>query len=155
MKKFKIAIGSDHAGYDKKEVLIQSLKKQGHAIKDFGTFSKDSVDYPDFAHAVANSVRRNTCDRGVLICGTGIGMSIAANKVPGIRAALACRPEQARFAASHNYANIICLAGRGSRVSHLKKMVKIWISTPFEGNRHKRRVGKILQLEKKYTKKKS
>ncbi|AKI96490.1 ribose 5-phosphate isomerase B [Kosmotoga pacifica] len=139
----KIAIASDHAGYRLKENLIPYLRELGHQVEDLGTYSEDSVDYPDFAARVARKVMSGTCDRGLLICGTGIGMSIAANKYKGVRAALCLFPEMAELARKHNDANVLVLAGRltGFELAHW--IVKTFFETEFEGGRHGRRVEKI------------
>lgn len=139
----KIAIGCDHAGYDLKEHIARRLRKQGHQVQDFGTYSPDSVDYPDFAHPVATAVESGKADFGILICGSGNGVCMSANKHAGIRAALAWKVDLARLARQHNDANILCLPGRF--VSHrlAAKMVDAFLSTPFEGGRHERRVKKI------------
>lgn len=144
----KVAVGADHGGYGRKEPLVRALRRMGHSVLDVGAFSEDSVDYPDFARAVAEKVGRGDCARGVLICGTGIGMSIAANKVKGVRAAVVWSPATARLAAEHNGANVLCLSGRLFSAARLKAMLTAWLSTPFGGGRHLRRVRKISRLEK-------
>src|SRR6185503_11212034 len=115
---------------------LRYLRKKGHAVADMGAHSEDSVDYPDFARAVAEAVGRGRCGRGILICGTGIGMSIAANKVRGVRAAAVWSPETARLAAEHNGANVLCLSGRLFRPTQLTRMLDVWLKTPFAGGRH-------------------
>lgn len=147
----KIAIASDHRGFRLKQKLKPYLEKIGYEIKDFGCAGEESVDYPDYALLVAESVRKGKSARGILICATGIGMSIVANKVPGIRAALVCNEGAARFAAQHNNANIMCLAGAAS-LTQVKKFIKIWLTTPFAWERHLRRLNKIGEIEKKYLK---
>jgi ribose 5-phosphate isomerase B len=145
----KIAIGSDHAGFKGKTALVKFLRQAGHTVVDVGTKAEDSVDYPDYARDVAVRVSKKKSDRGVLVCGTGIGMAIAANKVPGIRAAVVWSPETARLASEHNNANILCLSGRLFNAAALKKMLKTWLTTPFQTEgRHQRRLDKISQMEK-------
>ncbi len=144
----KIAVGSDHGGWKAKTSLVKFLRAAGHRVADLGTVSEDSVDYPDYAREVALLVKHKKAERGVLVCGTGIGMSIAANKVKGIRAAVVWNPEVAKLAAEHNGANVLCLSGRFIPVAQLKKMVKVWLNTPFGGGRHQRRLDKISRLER-------
>jgi ribose 5-phosphate isomerase B len=138
-----IAIGSDHAGFDIKEDLISFLDRKGMAYKDFGTYSKDSVDYPDFAHPVATAVENGECAFGVLLCGTANGVAITANRHPGIRAALCWGEEIAKLVRQHNNANIICIPGRFVREGDAEKMLEIFMTTSFEGGRHQRRVEKM------------
>jgi len=144
----KLAVGADHGGFARKGPLVRWLKKEGHAVTDVGTHGEEPVDYPDFAAQVARRVARGACARGILLCGTGIGMAIAANKVPGVRAAVAWSVETARLAAEHNKANVLCLGGRQFNSRQIQAMVKAWLSTPFGGGRHERRVKKIMALEK-------
>lgn len=139
----KLAIGSDHAAYLRKAELSDLLRSWGHEVLDLGTHSEESCDYPDFAHAVAVAVTEGAADRGVLICGTGLGMSMAANHHPGIRAALCTSPELARLSREHNDANIICMGARTQTLEEMETILQIWFDTPFEGNRHQRRVRKI------------
>ena len=139
----KISIGGDHAGYDYKDQLAAHLRSAGYEVTDFGTNSPDSVDYPDFAHPVASSVERGEADRGVLICGSGQGVAITANKHQGIRAALCWEEELAALSRQHNNANVICLPARFISLDLAKKMGDVFLSTEFEGGRHERRVGKI------------
>jgi len=138
-----IAIGSDHAGFDYKEQLISFLEGKGFAFKDFGTYSKDSVDYPDFAHPVANSVEKGEASFGILLCGSANGVAITANKHQGIRAAIAWGEELAKLAREHNDANVLCIPARFVREGDAEKMVNIFMNTAFEGGRHANRVGKI------------
>jgi ribose 5-phosphate isomerase B len=138
-----IAIGSDHAGFDYKEDLISFLEGKGLAFTDFGTDSKDSVDYPDFAHPVANAVEDGKAAFGILICGSANGVAITANKHQGIRAAICWGEELAQLARAHNNANIICIPARFVREGDAEKMVGIFMTTDFEGGRHSRRVEKI------------
>ena len=144
----KIAIGSDHGGYDLKEVIVRYLQKNGHQTIDFGCHSKDSVDYPDFGIGVARAVASGSVDRGVLICTTGIGMSIAANKVKGIRAALCTDVLTARMSRQHNDANVLVLGAKIVSEPLALDIVKEWITASFEGGRHQRRIDKIKELEK-------
>lgn len=141
-----IAMGSDHAGYEMKLVLAEHLKERGYEVKDFGTYSTDSCDYPDFAKAVANAVVDGEAERGVLVCGTGIGMSIAANKVKGIRAAALSDEFSAQATREHNDANILCLGARVIDNDKAIKLLDIFMDTPFsEGVNHIRRISKLEQ----------
>jgi ribose 5-phosphate isomerase B len=139
----KIAIGCDHAGFPYKDGLVALLQGQGHMMLDFGTHSPDSVDYPDFAHAVANAVEAGQADRGILICGSGNGVAITANKHQGIRCALCWNEELAALARQHNNANVIALPARFVPEILAQAMVRIFLSTEFEGGRHGKRVDKI------------
>jgi ribose 5-phosphate isomerase B len=139
----KIAIGCDHAGFPYKEGLIDLLYAQGHMVLDFGTHSLDSVDYPDFAHAVAEAVESGRADRGILLCGSGNGVAITANKHQSIRCAVCWTEEIAALARRHNDANIISLPVRFVPEIVAQAMVRIFLSTDFEGGRHEKRVGKI------------
>jgi ribose 5-phosphate isomerase B len=143
----KIAIGSDHRGYHLKDKLLAMLRTQGHEIEDVGTDAKESVDYPDYAVLVARKVSEKKVDRGILICGTGIGMSIAANKFPGVRAAPCTDEITAEISRLHNDLNVLCLSADMLSPRVVDRMVKIWLDTPFEAGRHARRVKKILDLE--------
>jgi len=143
----KLAIASDHAGYQLKEALKQAFPQ--HEIQDFGTFSESSMDYPDSGYPAARAVADGTCEMGILICGSGIGMSITANKVPGIRAALCGITDVARLSRMHNNANVLVLAGRFTATAHAIEIVKAWLETPFEGGRHENRINKIHQGEPK------
>ena len=138
-----IAIGSDHAGFDYKEDLISFLEGKGLSYKDFGTHSKDSVDYPDFAHPVSAAVENGEAAFGILLCGTANGVAITANKHQNIRAALCWGDEIASLVRQHNDANIICIPARFVREGDAEKMVSTFITTPFEGGRHANRVDKI------------
>ncbi|MDX2030684.1 MAG: ribose 5-phosphate isomerase B [Blastocatellia bacterium] len=145
----KILIASDHAGYDGKEAIKKTLDRMGVAYQDFGTDSEQaSVDYPDFAERVAEAVARGDAAQGILVCGSGIGMQIAANKVSGIRAALAWNEETARLSRSHNDANILAVGARTTPMETLEKIVQTFLTTEFDGGRHVRRLEKITQLEK-------
>ena len=138
-----IAIGCDHAGFDCKEELISFLEGEGMKFIDFGTFGKDSVDYPDFAHPVANSVESGVSGFGILLCGSANGVAITANKHAGIRAAICWGEELAELARKHNNANIICIPARFVRDGDAEKMLDIFMNTAFEGGRHQSRVLKI------------
>jgi ribose 5-phosphate isomerase B len=137
----KIAIGSDHAGYEYKQILTEALSAA--EVKDFGTYSSDSVDYPDFAHPVANAVESGQCDLGVLICGAANGVAITANKHQDIRAAICWKEEIAVLARSHNNANIVCIPARFVTPEEAKAIVTTFLNTEFEGGRHANRVEKI------------
>jgi ribose 5-phosphate isomerase B len=141
----KVGIGSDHAGFEAKEAIKKYLTNEGIEFEDFGTFSTDSCDYPDYARKVAEAVSKGQCDRGILCCGSGIGVSIVANKVRGIRAALCHDPETAKLSRQHNDSNVICFAGRSTPIGTIEEMLKQWFATPFEGGRHKTRLDKIEQ----------
>ncbi len=138
-----IAIGCDHAGFEYKEDIISFLEGKGLEYKDFGTYSTDSVDYPDFAHPVATSVENNETAFGILLCGSANGVAITANKHQHIRAAICWGEELAELARKHNDANIICIPSRFVREGDVEKMIDIFIHTAFEGGRHKRRLDKI------------
>jgi ribose 5-phosphate isomerase B len=137
----KIAIGNDHGGLEFKEQIVSFLQDQGIEIDDHGCNSSESVDYPDFARTVCAEVREGRCDRGILICGTGLGMSMAANRVSGIRAALCHEQFTARMSREHNDANVLCLGGRVIGPSLAVEIVRTWINTEFAGGRHQRRIG--------------
>lgn len=143
----RIGIGCDHNGVVLKKTILELLAQQGHQVEDFGTHTADSVDYPDIAKEVAQAVARCACDRGILICGTGIGMSITANKVPGVRAAVCHDVFLARRAREHNDANVLCLGGSTLGPALAQEIVRTYLETSFEGGRHARRVGKISALE--------
>jgi len=146
----KIAIGSDHAGYELKEYLKQKLKEKDYHLIDAGTETDASVDYPDFGIKVAKLVSDGEVERGILICGTGVGMSITANKVRGIRAALVYDLYTAIQSRKHIDANILVLGGRVTGKGLAEEIVKVWLDTPFDGGRHKRRIEKIEQWEDKH-----
>ena len=143
----KIAIGSDHRGYRAKQRLVPILRQFGHEVTDVGPQGDESVDYPDFAFAVALAVGEGRAERGVLICGTGIGMCIAANKVPGVRAAPCHDSITAEMSRRHNDANVLCLSADLLGEELIDRMVRIWLETAFEGGRHARRVEKIERYE--------
>ncbi len=142
-----IAIGSDHAGFPLKQVVKSWLEEHGYEVDDLGTYDTKSVDYPDYAAAVAHAVAEGKADRGILICGTGIGMSMSANKVPGIRAALCTDVYTARMSRRHNDANVLCMGARVIGPGVAESIVEAWLSEEFEGGRHARRVGKINALD--------
>ncbi|MDD3261785.1 MAG: ribose 5-phosphate isomerase B [Oscillospiraceae bacterium] len=142
-----LAIGSDHGGFQLKEEIKKYLEKQGIAYRDFGTDSEKSVDYPLYAAKVAHSVADGTCDRGILCCGTGIGVSIAANKVHGVRAAVVTEAKSTKLCRQHNNCNCLCLGGRVLTVEKALELVQIYLDTPFEGGRHQRRIDEIAQIE--------
>jgi len=143
----KIAIGSDHGGYALKKEVEQHLEEQGYAFEDFGCHSAESCDYPAFAEAVGKAVTTGGFDLGLLFCGTGIGISIAANKVPGVRAACCSDCFSAKYTRLHNDANILCLGGRVVGAGLACELVDLFLTTPFEGGRHQRRVDQITAIE--------
>jgi ribose 5-phosphate isomerase B len=143
----KIAVGSDHRGFAVKENVVQLLKRLGHEVSDCGTHDANSVDYPDIAAVVAHQVSAREVDRGILICGTGIGMCIAANKYPGVRAAPCHDDLSAEMSRRHNDLNLLCLSADMLGEKLIDRMVEIWLRTEFEGGRHARRVEKISQIE--------
>ncbi len=143
----KIAVGSDHRGYDVKRRLVALLHQLGHEVLDVGPESSDSVDYPDFAFQVGRAVVEGRAERGILVCGTGIGMCIAANKVPGVRAAPCHDSITAEMSRRHNNANVLCLSADLLGDELIDRMVRIWLETQFEGGRHARRVDKIAKFE--------
>jgi ribose 5-phosphate isomerase B len=144
----KIALAADHAGYEEKEKLKSTLDALGVQYDDLGTTSTDSVDYPDYARKVAEGVASGHYDQGLLVCGSGTGMAIAANKVRGVRAAVAWSPEIARLARQHNNANVLSIAARFTPDEQVQDIVKAWFDADFEGGRHERRVEKMEEIEK-------
>lgn len=142
-----IAIGSDHAGYEAKEKVKKHLESLGVSFKDFGTHSKESCDYPLIAKAVSLSVKSGESEKGILICGSGIGMSIAANKFSGIRAALCKNEETSKLSRAHNNANIVCIGARTTDFEEIKKIVSAFLETSFESGRHQRRLEQITEIE--------
>ncbi len=142
----KIMIGCDHGGFDLKQVVVQFLRQQGHEVEDIGTDSMESVDYPQYAVRVARSVASGRVDRGILLCGSGIGMCMTANRIPGARAASACEPYAARMSRRHNDSNILCLGGRFLGDQLALEIVAGWLHEEFEAGRHQRRVDLIDQL---------
>jgi ribose 5-phosphate isomerase B len=139
----KVSIGADHAGFAYKQIIIEYLQEKGFEIIDFGANSEDSVDYPDYSHAVANSVEKKETDLGILICGSGNGVAMAANKHQQIRCALCWNEEIAKLARTHNNANIIAIPARFVDIELAKKMTDVFLNTQFEGGRHENRVNKI------------
>ena len=144
----RIAIASDHAGYAEKERLKEVLADLGVEFDDLGTVSEESVDYPDYARKVAEQVAQGHVDQGVLVCGSGTGMAITANKVPGVRAAVAWSEEIARLARQHNDANVLAIGARTTPPDEIPKIVRAWFATEFEGGRHAARVEKISEVER-------
>jgi ribose 5-phosphate isomerase B len=141
-----IALASDHAGFQYKEDIKNLLESLQESYKDFGTTSTEPTDYPDYAHTAAEAIARGECDRGIMVCGSGIGMDIVANKSKGIRAALCTTAEMARLSRSHNDANVLVLGERLTDWPTVEQIVRIWLRTKFEGGRHDRRVKKIHSL---------
>ena len=139
----KIALGADHAGFEVKDAIARRLASLGNEVVDCGTSSRDSVDYPDYAAAVARKVASGDCARGVLVCGTGIGVAMAAGKVPGVRAATVHDRFTAQMSREHNDSNVLCLGARVLDPRHAVELAEFWISVPFAGGRHERRVRKI------------
>ena len=143
----KIALAADHAGFEEKEKLKSELASLGVEYTDMGTDSEASVDYPDFARKVAEAVAKGEYERGILLCGSGAGMAIAANKVPGIRSAVAWNEEIARLSREHNNTNVLALAARFTADYEIKNIVKAWLDAEFDAGRHERRVEKITKIE--------
>ena len=148
----KIAIGSDHGGLTLKEVIKPFLIEEGHEVVDFGTNTTDSCDYPIYGEAVGEAVSFGDCDRGIAICGTGLGISMAVNKVPGIRGALCTNEFMAEMSREHNDANVLVLGARVLGEGLALRIVAIWLATEFAGDRHQRRIDGITAIEKKYSK---
>lgn len=144
----RIAVGADHAGLSLKEPLVDFLMSKGWDVEDFGTFGPDSVDYPDYAQKVSEAVARGDVDRGLLICGSGQGMCMVANKVDGVRAALANDVVSARLSREHNDANVLTMGARLVALGLAQEIVDVWLSTAFEGGRHQRRLDKITEVER-------
>lgn len=151
-KQRAIAIGADHGGFDMKEQLKQFLGEIGYHTRDFGTMSAEAVDYPDFAHAVAQAVSEHSCDLGIILDGAGIGSCMAANKVPGIRAAMCYDAATARNSREHNYANVLTLGAKMLSADQIREIVKVWLETPEGEERHGKRVAKIMAIERQYLK---
>lgn len=147
----KIAMGADHAGYLLKNRIRQYVTDRGHQVIDEGTNTSDSVDYPDYAVKVAEDVAAGRAERGILVCGSGIGMAIAANKVPGIRAANICNEYEAQMSREHNNLNVLTLGARILDENDATHIVQIWLDTPFSGGRHSARLNKIHEIEEAYT----
>ena len=143
-----IAVGCDHGGLEHKEAVVKHLKERNFEILDFGIYEQVSVDYPKIAIKVANSVAAGEADLGILICGTGIGMSLAANKVKGIRAAACSEHFSAKYTRLHNNSNILCLGGRVIGIGTALELVDLFVNTEFEGGRHQRRIDMISEIEK-------
>jgi len=143
----KIAVGSDHRGFEAKQVIKAIVSELGHDCIDLGTNDNNPVDYPDFAYAVATAVSKKEADRGILVCATGLGMSITANKIKGIRAALCHDELSAQISRDHNDANVLCISGDQVGQVLLRKIVEVWLNTKFSGGRHQRRVKKITAIE--------
>lgn len=143
----RIALGADHAGFELKQKIKEYLAKQGYDVKDEGTLSTDSVDYPDFARSVGQDVTDGNAERGILVCGSGIGMAIAANKVPGVRAANVSTEYEAQMSREHNDANVLAVGARILDEALALKIVDKWLGTEFAGGRHQKRVDKISQIE--------
>lgn len=144
----KIAIGCDHGGLEHKDAIVAHLKERGFEVKDSGIYENHSVDYPDIAVKVCADITSGECERGILVCGTGIGMSLAANKVKGIRAAACSEHFSAKYTRLHNNSNILCLGGRVIGVGTALELVDLFVDTEFEGGRHEIRVNKVMALEK-------
>ena len=142
-----IALGSDQGGFELKQEIIRHLNERGLEFKDYGSYDEKSVDYPEYAKKVAEAILAGECDKGILICGTGIGMSIAANKVKGIRAAALSDHFSAKYTRLHNDTHIVCLGGRVVGVGTAIELADIFVSTEFEGGRHKNRIDKIAAIE--------
>lgn len=143
----KIGIGSDHRGFKLKEFLKPILEKANHEVLDFGVFDENPADYPDTAYTLTKDLQKKKIERGILICGSGLGMSIAANKAKGVRAALCLNEKMAQMARNHNDANVLILAANFTTPSQAKKISKVWLKEEFAGGRHLRRVKKILKYE--------
>ncbi|SHE97142.1 ribose 5-phosphate isomerase B [Desulforamulus putei] len=151
MNKISVVLGSDHAGFEMKEQIRQYLQGRGYFVQDMGCQGTESCDYPDFALAVGEKIRSGECQRGILICGTGVGMAIAVNKVPGVRAANVFDPAIAVLAREHNDANVVTLGSRFIDLEKAREIVEKFMTTDFAGDRHARRVNKISEIEKKYS----
>ncbi len=143
----KIALGCDHGGFEHKNAILEHLKEQGFEVVDFGIYENKSVDYPDIALKVCESIVSGECERGILVCGTGIGMSIAANKVKSIRAAACSEHFSAKYTRLHNNSNVLCLGGRVIGVGTALELADLFVTTEFEGGRHQNRVDKIMEIE--------
>jgi len=146
----KLALAADHAGFELKQMTIERLEAAGHEVLDMGTDSAESVDYPIYAVAVAKAVASGRVDRGILVCGTGLGMCIVANKIAGIRAVGPCSVEQAEMSRRHNDANVLCLGQRSMEDKTAFAILDVWLKTPFDGGRHARRLNMITELEKNW-----
>ena len=144
----KIAVGCDHGGLEHKNAIAEHLKSEGFEVEDFGIYENKSVDYPEMALKVANSIKNGENELGILVCGTGIGMSLAANKVNGIRAAACSEHFSAKYTRLHNNSNILCLGGRVIGIGTALELCDIFVNTEFEGGRHQRRIDMITEIEK-------
>lgn len=144
----KIAVGCDHGGLEHKNAIAEHLKSEGFEVEDFGIYENKSVDYPEIALKVANSIKSGENELGILVCGTGIGMSLAANKVNGIRAAACSEHFSAKYTRLHNNSNILCLGGRVIGIGTALELCDIFVNTEFEGGRHQRRIDMITEIEK-------
>ena len=140
------AMASDHAGFEMKQEIRKTLENEGHSVEDFGCYNTESCDYPDFAHKACRALLDGKSERGILICGTGLGMSYTANRYKGIRAALCMNTEMAEMARAHNDANVLVLGARLIDVKTAKDILRVWMETPFDGGRHIRRIQKIDEL---------
>ncbi len=150
-----LSLGADHAGFDLKEEIKRFLKELGYSFDDFGVETSKPVDYPDYAKVVAENVSQGRYEKGILFCGSGIGMAIVANKFPGVRAALVSDLYTAQMSKKHNDTNVLALAARVTGKELAKEIVKVWLETPFEGGRHKRRIKRIEDIEKEIFRKNS
>jgi len=145
----RVAVGSDHAGFALKAALADNLRELGHEVLDLGCFSEEKVDYTDFAIPVAETVARGETERGLIVCGTGIGSCIAANKVAGVRAAVLSEAYSARMTRAHNDANVLCLGARVIGIDVARECLRAFLDTPFEGGRHAQRLSRIAELERR------
>jgi ribose 5-phosphate isomerase B len=145
----RIALAADHAGFEFKERLERELKAAGHEVRDFGTESAESCDYPDYGVPAARSVAEGSSDRAVLVCSNGIGMSMLANRIPGVKAALVYSDRSAAMTRRHHGSNVLCLGAGEFPVERLLEWVRVWLAEPFEGGRHERRIAKVLDLDEK------
>ncbi|HKP13835.1 MAG TPA: ribose 5-phosphate isomerase B [Blastocatellia bacterium] len=148
----RVAVGADHGGFEMKEEIKRLLADLGHDVQDFGTHSTEAVDYPDYAHAVARAVARGTCELGIVVDGAGIGSCMAANKVPGVRAAMCYDAATARNSREHNGANVLTLGGKMISSERMREIVSAWLATDLTEDRHRRRVAKIDAIEREYAK---
>jgi ribose 5-phosphate isomerase B len=150
-RKQKVALGADHGGFEMKEQVKSLLADLGHDFQDFGTHSSDAVDYPDYAHLVAQAVAGSTCDLGIVVDGVGIGSCMTANKVPGVRAAMCYDEASARNSREHNGANVLTLGGKMISADRMREIVRVWLATELTEDRHRRRVEKITAIEQEYS----
>lgn len=146
----KVALGCDHAGFALKETVAACLEREGHEVLDQGTFSTESCDWPDYARSVAEAVMAGEAERGIAICGTGVGMCMAANRFPGVRAALCNDTYTARYSRMHNDANVLTMGARVIGPGVAEEIVRVWMGTPFEGGRHSRRLEKLAEMERRH-----